>query len=40
MLVEVTQDDINKGEVGQCTVCPISLAIKRVLKPEYYPFLY
>lgn len=35
MLIEVTQDDIDKGKVGSCKECPVALAVNRVIAPGY-----
>jgi hypothetical protein len=32
--VEVTQDDINNGKRGECSRCPLALAIRRAVRPE------
>lgn len=31
MRIEVTQEDIDRGEQKQCTRCPIARAVKRVM---------
>lgn len=31
MKIEVTQEDIDKGERGSCSGCPVALAMKRAL---------
>lgn len=34
--INVTQDDIDKGQINNCNLCPIALAIKRILKINSY----
>lgn len=31
----VTDEDIIKGVVGKCVMCPVALAVTRVLKPKH-----
>ena len=33
--IQVTQEHIDEGTEGRCTNCPVALAIKEHLKPEY-----
>ena len=33
--IEVTQEDIDRGEKGDCAKCPIARAIRRTLKVRY-----
>lgn len=35
MKIEVTQEDINKGEVTECRRCPIALAVIRATGNKY-----
>lgn len=32
MLIQITQEDINLGECGSCTRCPIALGTNRALR--------
>jgi hypothetical protein len=34
--ITVTQEDINDGKAGNCTLCPIALAAKRAF-PDIFP---
>lgn len=33
--IEVTQEDINNGKVGDCEYCPVALAMNRVTNKEW-----
>lgn len=36
MLIQVTNEDIANGKRDDCKHCPVALAVKRVLKEDYY----
>lgn len=35
MIFSVTQNDIDQGQMGECKLCPVALAVSRRFKDSY-----